>query len=199
MKLSEFNQKKIYFYPVLFLERIFPRSIRRAILSFNKYLLYLFLTALFLGKFYDQHVPILVNFLGLTIILMIISLLTLLIEAFFRSYYYTGITKAELDAGRVIYQAKKGDLIQSIFSLPIGEKLILRLGIRKLELDGFLSQRKETIFDYDLPELNSQNFFTTKIYFLSLTFLDNFKFELRKIIRGFRFIRNKFLLIFCIQ
>ncbi len=182
MKLSEFDQNKISFYPILFLERIFPRSIRRAILSLNKHLLYLFLAGLLLSKFYDQYVPVLINFLGLTIILITISLLTLLMEVFFRSYYYTGITKAELDAGRVIYQAQKGDLLQSIFSLPVGRKLILRLGIGKSELDSFLSQRKETIFDYDLPELNSQNFFTTKELILSLFRQDN---EFAKLIFDF--------------
>lgn len=162
MKLSEFKKNNIPFHPILFLEQIYSHRVRRMVLLFSKYILYLFLIGFFVSRLYHHHIPVLVNLLGLTFIFLTFSVITLLLESFFRSYYYSGFTKSELGAGRVIYQAKGGDLVGAFFSLPIGQKIGLRLGISRDMFKQFLSSRTEPVIDYNLPDFGSDHFFTTK-------------------------------------
>ena len=158
MRLSEFKKRDISFYPVLLLECIYPERVRRGVLSFSQYLFYLFLIGIYMLNF-GNNFPWLTNLLGLAIIFLTFSIITLMLEAFFLSYYYSGLTAEELDAGRVIYQAKNGDLVSAFLTLPIGQKLAVRLGLSTASLQGYLAGKRGMI-DYELPLIGEDKFFT---------------------------------------
>ena len=163
MKLSEFKKNTIPFEPIIFLEEMIPHKARHKVLSFSWYILCIFLIGLYISKLYNHQIPILSNLLGLTLISLVISLGILLLEIFFRSYYYSGVTSSEIDAGRIIYHAKGGDLVTSLFSLPIGRRVVERAGIGEGALAGFMASRVgATVPDYDLPEVGTDSFFGTK-------------------------------------
>ncbi|MBI3632400.1 MAG: ATP-dependent Clp protease ATP-binding subunit [Candidatus Vogelbacteria bacterium] len=168
MKLSEFKKTNIRFYPVLILEYFFSRTARRRILKLSRYVVVIFLVGLYISKLYNQHIPILVNLLGLSLILIGFSIITLLCEIFFRSYYYFGITESELGAGRIIYQAKNGDLTTSLFSIPLGTQFLLRAGVPPISLANFLASRTSEFVDVELPEIGPDDFFSTKDLILAI-------------------------------
>ncbi|MDO8493500.1 MAG: hypothetical protein Q7S19_03095 [bacterium] len=162
MKLSEFKKRDITFYPVLFLERFYPEQARHSVLSLSQYLFYLFLIGLYMLQ-YGNNFPYLINLLGLAIIFLTFGVATLMLEAFFLSYYYSGLTAEELDAGRIIYQVKNGDLVSAMLSLPIGQKLQKKLGLRSLVTDNLLTHRQMAVEyeKFELPNLGTDRFFTT--------------------------------------
>ena len=168
MRLSEFKIEKVSFYPILFLEDAIPRPIRRLILQTSYYLLLVSIGGLFVSKFYNHAIPWLINLLGLAFIFLNLAILILMLEAFFRSYYHTKAVVNELHAGRIIYEVKKGDLVKSFFSLPVGEKFANRLELSKNDIKNFLSERNEPAVDYELPVTEGDGFFTTKSLVLSL-------------------------------
>ncbi|MBI3632914.1 MAG: ATP-dependent Clp protease ATP-binding subunit [Candidatus Vogelbacteria bacterium] len=161
MKLSQFNKNTIPFLPILALEQVISHKIRHRVITASQYIIALFLAGLCISKLYHHVIPVLANLLGLALILIGISVVVSLLEAFFRSYYYFGITFSELDAGRIIYQTKSGDAVRALFSIPLGEKIRLRAGIPIDSLKSFLISRGEIMPDIELPDVGLDHFFST--------------------------------------
>lgn len=140
-------------YPFLFLDGLLGHKERHLLLRLSQWLISLLVVILTIASL-SQVVPFLSSYLKLSqliipkvvgglFIVFAIWLALYLLEAYFRSHYFSkpDPVKGDLftfDIGRMLYRAEEPDLLIACLLSEIGSLLTLRLGIPQSSLAGFL-------------------------------------------------------------
>lgn len=82
---------------------------------------------------------------GLFLIFFALNIISFILKAFHNSYYFRAIdrvgVKASVEVGLIIRNTKNSDITRGFLLSPYGLMLMLRSGIRRSDIDGFLKER----------------------------------------------------------
>jgi len=168
--------KNSLWYPILFLESLLPRLLRRSLVNIvaaiSVLALIIFISKLFVfytgvdfvaNSWLDLFFSLVVSdrFIGVLCLLFGAGGIIISLESFFRSYYFDGITgrpslKGTLfsfEVAWILHKAKTSDPLVALWTSSYGQKIARRLGISKDEIKIFLEKREKQGESLVFPEL----------------------------------------------
>lgn len=139
MNLNELKSIVRHSESVIFLERVFPHSIRRISLKTLSYVLVV--GFIFASNVIWQSPKYVTGlfFIGLSIYLTILAL-----EAFYYSYFFDrrGVNDYSFELSSIIFSSSSKDLVKGFVTSSYGFETVLRSGVEYKDLKQFLNSRK---------------------------------------------------------
>jgi len=174
MNIKALHISKSRLYPIVVLDRILSHHVRHVIhYVLDRVLLMLCIAIIFLHiaritslretELFIIIAPYISPIVGITLIVLSILLSGYLLELFFRfAYFREGVLPwrtrgrghatdlLSLAVLKILYAARDGDVTKSFLRSAEGAHIMLRAGVMKENVNGFLSQRSGKLIERDL-------------------------------------------------
>lgn len=175
---------KSSWYPVLVFDSFFPYKLRKGSRQILLFSLIILSVLFLLGQINLAGLDVYLKYVvGFWFLLIAVSLWLFGLEAFFRSYYFDGISaKPDLtntlfsyEVGKILYQASYPDLTVSFTRSSIGRRVLKRAGLDDLLINQWLvdNNNRQLITTLDLGINTEFNLVSLVKYILSID--HNFK------------------------